>query len=68
MWWDQIKRGWQQLVVIVAFPRTAPNANSRRDASSPAKASYSGRYEETPPPYTPETRRERSDFSQHLSC
>ena len=69
MYWDQITKGWQQLVVIVASPRTAPKADSRRDASTRADASYSGRYEETSlPPYTPVTHRERSDFSQHLSC
>jgi hypothetical protein len=69
MWWNQITKGWKQLSNIVASPRTAPNANSGRDASIRADASYRARYEESPlPPYTPETRRERSDFSQHLSC
>ena len=68
MYWDQITKGWQQLVVIVASPRTAPNADSRRDASVRADDSYSGRYEETPRPYTPKTHRERSEFSQHLGC
>jgi hypothetical protein len=68
MWWDQITKGWKQLITIVASLRTAPNVNSGRDASIRADASYGGRYEETPPPYTPKTHRERSDFSQHLSC
>jgi hypothetical protein len=69
MYWDQITKGWKQLVVIVASPRTALKADSRRDVSIWADASYSARYEETPlPPYTPDTRRARSDFSQHLSC
>ena len=69
MWWDQITKGWKQLIAIVASPRTAPHANSRRDASIRADASYRARYEGAPlPPYTPETHRERSDFSQHLSC
>jgi hypothetical protein len=69
MRWDQITKGWKQLITIVASPRTAPNADSRRGASIRADASYSARYEEAPlPPYTPKTHRERSDFSQHLSC
>jgi hypothetical protein len=69
MYWDQITKGWKQLVVIVASARTAPIGNSRRNASIRAGASHSATYEETPlPPYTPDTRRERSDFSQHLSC
>jgi hypothetical protein len=69
MWWDQISKGWKQLVVMVASLWTALNADSRREASSRVEAAYSGRYEEAPlPPYTPDTRRERSDFSQHLSC
>jgi len=69
MWWDQITKGWKQLITIVASPRTALIANSRRDASIRADASYSARYEETPlPPYTPDTRRARSDFSQHFGC
>ena len=68
MYWDQITKGWKQLVVIVASPRTALKADSRRDVSIWADASYSARYKETPlPPYTP-THHERSDFSQHLSC
>jgi hypothetical protein len=68
MWWDQITKGWKQLITIVASPRTAPNADSGRDASIRADASYSGGYEETPRPYTPKTHRERSEFSQHLGC
>ena len=69
MYWDQITKGWKQLVVIVASPRSAPKADSRRDASIRADATYSARYEETTlPPYSPDNRVERSDFSQHLSC
>lgn len=68
MWWDQIKQSWRRLFVIVAALRTKPNVNSMRDASNRSEASYSGKYQATPRPYTPETCCERSDFSQHLSC
>ena len=69
MYWDQITKSFKQLTTIVGSLRTALKANSRRGASIRADASYSARYEETTlPPYIPDTRRVRSDFSQHLSC
>ena len=69
MWWDQITKGWKQLITIVASPRTAPNADSGRDASIRADASYGDRYEEPPsPPYSPDKRVAQSDSSLHLSC
>jgi hypothetical protein len=69
MWWNQITKGWKQLVVIVASPRPSPNSDSRHDASIRADAAYGDRYEEPPlPPYSPDKRVERNDSSLHLSC
>jgi hypothetical protein len=70
MSWNQIAKGWKQVVVTVVSPqKAASEADRTRSPSSRADAFYSARYEEaTLPPYVPDGHRERSDFSPHLSC
>jgi hypothetical protein len=70
MSWDQITEGLKQVIAKVAsLRRTASEASPKRDAADRADAFGAARYQETQlPPYVPNSRRERSDSSLHLSC
>jgi hypothetical protein len=70
MSWELITEGLKQVIAKVASPRGAGSkANPTRDASYRADAFGGARYQETQlPPYVPDSHRERSDSSLHLSC
>ena len=69
MHWDQIIRGWTQLLAKAASPQSkAREIGSQPDNSMRAAVSGEDRYEVRTTPYTPDNRGERSDSSLHLSC
>ena len=68
--WDHIAMGWKQLIAKVAFSRSPkPETDAKPDISVRA-GSAGGRNHDTEPstPYTGDSRRDRGDFSLHLSC
>jgi hypothetical protein len=70
MRWDRIAKAWTQVAAKVALPRRlTPEAKSNQ-AGEIRVASSTGDFYKEPgiPPYRPDNRMERSDFSQHLSC
>ena len=70
MSWSHIAESWKQFIAIVASQQnTAHEANPKLDRPNHADAFGGARYVEAQlPPYVPDSRRERSDSSPHLSC
>jgi hypothetical protein len=69
MHWDQIIKGWTQLIAKAASPQSkAREIGSQPDNSIRATVSGGDWHEVRTAPYTPDNRGERSDSSLHLSC
>ena len=69
MHWDQIIKGWTQLIAKAASPQSkAREIGSQPDNSIRATVSGGDWYEVRTTPYTPDNRGERSNSSLHLSC
>jgi hypothetical protein len=68
--WNQIAKGWEQLIAKVAFPRgVAQEIDSQADHSILAALSGGDGYDEGRiTPYIPDNHSERNDSSLHLSC
>jgi hypothetical protein len=70
MLWHRIAEVWTQVAAKVTLPRSlTPETNSNQGGVTRGASPAGGFYKEPGiTPYCPDNRRERSDFSQHLSC
>ena len=70
MAWDHITKGWD-LLATKFTSLLSPASEPESKAESPIRAAISEAEDfirESPTPYTPDTRHDRSDSSLHLSC
>jgi len=66
----QIAEGWERLTTQIAswFGANSAPASQPESAIREAVSSVETFIRESPTPYTPDTRHDRSDSSLHLSC